>query len=629
MGKASNLVEEWGEEAMKRKALALTFASVMMTGSLLAACSNSTPPPTSAANTGGTEATKEPAASADPSASPQPTASTDSSGGAKETPRNETLYINGLQWGAPTNFNLLSGNPAFPINYGNSRELVYETLFMINMIDGKLEPLLGKSYSWTDDKTLRIELNPDAKWSDGQPFTSDDVVYTYGLGKKYELNWSSYWDYIQDVKADGVNAVVISLNPANANKLTVTESIELMPMLPKHIWEAIETKSNNDLATIRKEMNADPVGTGPYKLMFYNDQKITLIRDDSYWGQKLFGKLPAPKYITHVIYKDNAAGDLAFKSGQVDVSQQFTPQVWKMQENAPIKTYLKEAPYYLPGSMPSIFFNMSKKGLDSPEVRKAIAMSIDYKKVSQLAMSGYSGDMKPSLTLDTPAESKFVDQDAIKSLQWTTDTKAANALLDSIGAKKGKDGIRVLNGQRLGPYDVECPYGWSDWNAALEIVAQSAKAIGIEIRTKFPEAPVWTNDLQTGKFDIIMNTPAGNVTPSNPWSRARTIMYSKGVAPAGEMAFWNWGRYKNDKADQLIDKIPTASDAEAKTMYTELTQIWLKDVPSIPLMYRPWVFYTVNESVWKGFPVDGDGSNIPPQIAMDGAGIKALYKISN
>jgi peptide/nickel transport system substrate-binding protein len=297
---------------------------------------------------------------------------------------------------------------------------------------------------------------------------------------------------------------------------------------------------------------------------------------------------------------------------------------------APVKTYLKDAPYYLPGSMPSIFFNLSKKGLDNPDVRRAIAMSIDYKKVSDLAMSGYSAAMKPSLTLDTPSESKYVDQDAIKSLQWTTDVKAANALLDKIGAKKGKDGIRVLNGQRLGPFEVECPYGWSDWNASLEIVAQSAKAIGIEIRTKFPEAPVWTNDLQTGKFDIIMNTPAGSVSPSQPWYRARTIMYSKGVAEMGEMAFWNWGRYKNDKADKIIEQIPTISDeTQLKTLYTDLTKIWLTDIPSIPLMYRPWVFYTVNESVWKGFPVDGDGSNTPPQIATDGAGIKALYQIHN
>ncbi|PWW45014.1 MULTISPECIES: ABC transporter substrate-binding protein [Paenibacillus] len=603
---------------MRFKRAATPLVALFMSVTLFAGCQSVQPPsvsePQGTVDTPTTTTQNEPA--------PQTN---------KETPRNETLYINGLQWGPPTNFNLLSGNPAFPVNYGNSRELVYETLFMVNQLDGGLEPLLGKSYEWTDETTLRIELNADAKWSDGTAFTADDVVYTYELGKKYDINWSSFWTYISEVKADGAQAVEIKLNPDNPNKLTVLDSIELIPMLPKHIWEEIEKKNNNDLTAIRKEVNDNPVGTGAYKLHFYNDQKITIVRDDNYWGQKLFGKLPAPKYITHVIYKDNAAGDLAFKSGQVDVSQQFIPQVWKMWEGgAAVKTYLKDAPYYLPGSMPSIFFNLSKAGLDNADVRRAIAMSINYDKISELAMSGYSAPMQPSLTLNSDAESKYIDQDAIKSLQWTMDIQGANALLDKIGATKGKDGIRVLNGTRLGPFEVECPYGWSDWNAALEIVAQSAKAIGIEIRTKFPESPVWTNDLQTGKFDIIMNTPAGGVSPSQPWNRAMTIMYSKGVAPMGEMAFWNWGRYQNDRADAIIEEIPSVSDeAKLKSLYTELNTIWLKDIPSIPLMYRPWVFDTVNESVWKGFPTEGDGTNIPPQISMDGAGIKALYQIHN
>ncbi|MCY9662366.1 MULTISPECIES: ABC transporter substrate-binding protein [Paenibacillus] len=605
-----------------RKFVTVISGLAMVATTLLAACEAPPTPPSTATNQ-----TTKPETTVPAGQTAAPTTTT----ALKETPRNETMYINGLQWGPPANFNLISGNPAFPINYGNSRELVYETLFMINQLNGQLEPLLGTKYSWTDDMTLKVELNKDAKWSDGKPFTADDVVYTYKLGKKYEINWSSFWTYIEDVVAEGPNTVNIKMNKTTPNKLTVLDSIELIPMLPKHIWEELEKKANNDLPTLRKEINADPVGTGPYKMYFYNDQKITVVRDDNYWGKALFGKLPAPKYITHVIYKDNTAGDLAFKSNQVDVSQQFIPQVWNMwKDGAPIRTYLKEAPYYLPGSMPSIFFNMSKKGLDNADVRRAIAMSIDYKKVSDLAMSGYSAPMQPSLTLNTSAEAKYVDQNAIKPLQWTTDVAGANALLDKIGAKKGSDGIRVLNGTRLGPYEVECPYGWADWNASLEIVAQSAKSIGIEIRTKFPEAPVWTNDLQTGKFDIIMNTPAGAVSPSQPWSRARAIMYSKGVAPLGELAFWNWGRYKNAKADEIIDKIPSVSDeAQLKSMYTELTKMWLTDVPSIPLMYRPWVFHTVNETVWKGFPAQSDGSNIPPQITIDGAGFKSLFQIHN
>jgi peptide/nickel transport system substrate-binding protein len=608
-------------KTVSRPILTLAAATVFFTG-----C-ESTPPPSVSSTQTSTPTKQE---TTQPATTPAATQAAQK-GEAKETPRNETLYLNGLQWGAATNFNVISGNPAFPVNYGDSRELIYETLFMINQLDGKLEPLLGTKYAWTDEMTLHIDLNKDAKWSDGKPFTADDVVYTYNLAKKYQINWSSYWTYIEDVVADGANAVNIKLSAKNPNKLTVLESIEIIPMLPKHVWEELEKKDNNDLAALRKEVNADPVGTGPYKMYFYNDQKIVVNRDDNYWGKSLFGKLPAPKYVAHVIYKDNAAGDLAFKSGQVDVSQQFTPQVWNMwKDGAPVKTFLKDAPYYLPGSMPSIFFNLSKKGLDNGDVRRAIAMAIDYKKVSDLAMSGYSAAMQPSLTLNSDAESKYVDQAAIKPLQWTTDVKGANELLDKIGAKKGTDGIRVLNGTRLGPFEVECPYGWSDWNASLEIVAQSAKAIGIEIRTKFPEAPVWTNDLQTGKFDIIMNTPAGSVNPSQPWSRARTIMYAKGVPAIGETAFWNWGRYKNEKADQIIDKIPTVSDeAQLKSMYTDLTKMWLTDIPSIPLMYRPWKFYTVNETVWKGFAVAGDGSNIPPQIAIDGAGVRSLYQIHN
>ncbi|PZE22827.1 ABC transporter substrate-binding protein [Paenibacillus xerothermodurans] len=609
---------------MKLRLLTSPIFALAFAGVLLAGC-ESTPPPAvgnSQPSTGKQEAGA-------PGAAPPTAGQTGQAGGPKETPRNETLYINGIQWGAPTNFNVLSGNSAFPVNYGDSRELIYETLFMINQLDGKLEPLLGTSYTWTDDVTLRVELNKDAKWSDGKPFTSDDVAYTYKLGQKYQINWSSFWAYVEDVVADGPHAVNIKLSKTNPNKLTVLDSIELIPMLPKHIWEEKEKQAGNDLATLRKDINADPVGTGPYKMYFYNDQKIIVARDDNYWGKSLFGKLPAPKYITHIIYKDNAAGDLAFKSGQVDVSQQFTPQVWNMwKDGKPVKTYLKDAPYYLPGSMPSIFFNVAEKGLDNPDVRRAIAMSIDYKKIADLAMSGYSPAMQPALTLPSGTEAKYVDQAALKPLQWATDVKAANELLDKIGAAKGPDGIRVLNGTRLGPFEIECPYGWSDWNAALEIAAQSSKAIGIEIRTKFPEQPVWNNNLQTGKFDIIMNTPAGGVSPSQPWSRARTIMYSKGVPAAGEMAFWNWGRYKNARADEIIDQIPMISDeAQLKSLYTELTQIWLKDVPSIPLMYRPWKFYTVSEAVWKGFPVEGDETNIPPQIAIDGAGVRALYQI--
>jgi peptide/nickel transport system substrate-binding protein len=536
----------------------------------------------------------------------------------KSTLRNETLYVNGLQWGAPPSFNILSGTTAFPIQYANGMELVYESLFMFNQLTGELEPLLGTKYTWTDDLTLRVKLNPHAHFNNGEKFTSADAVYSFMLGKRYKIPWSSYANYFDDVK----------INANNNNKLSVLDSLGMVPMLPHTIWNKIEEEKNHSLTEIIKVFNENPVGTGPYKIYFYDDTKITISRDDKYWGKSLFGKLAKPKYITHVIYKDNNAGNAAFQKGEVDMSAQYIPNITTLQKKVKtVKTYLNKAPYYVPGAIPSLWFNMHKPALDNVNIRKAIAMCIDYDQINKIAMSGYSGKVVPGIVLQTKNESRYVDKNAVKSLQWTTDISKANELLDKIGAAKGPDGIRVFHGTKLS-FSLECPYGYSDWQAALEIVAQCAKKVGIEMKTQYPDYNTYTNKLYTGNFDIATWRPAGAQSPSQPWARARDIMYSVGVPKIGEMAFWNFGRYQNDRADKLVKAIPSVSDAtQLKSMFTELTKIYLTDIPTIPLMYRAWYWYTVNEAVWTGFPNEKDGTHIPPQTLFSGAGIKGLYKL--
>ncbi len=81
--------------------------------------------------------------------------------------------------------------------------------------------------------------------------------------------------------------------------------------------------------------------------------------------------------------------------------------------------------------------------------------------------------------------------------------------------------------------------------------------------------------------------------------------------------------------DELIGLIATETDeAKLKDMWTELNLIYLRDIPSVGLMYRPVHFHEVNETVWKGFPKMGDGANIPPNVFTDGWSIKGLYVIS-
>ena len=90
----------------------------------------------------------------------------------------------------------------------------------------------------------------------------------------------------------------------------------------------------------------------------------------------------------------------------------------------------------------------------------------------------------------------------------------------------------------------------------------------------------------------------------------------------------NWGQYVNEEADKILEEIPLTTDQDKLVeLYTELVKIYLTDVPSFSLMYRPSVFHAVNETVWTNFPSAEDGRNIPPADCTDGYGIAALYEL--
>jgi peptide/nickel transport system substrate-binding protein len=548
-----------------------------------------------------------------------------------QLPRNQTLYFNGIQWGSPVALSPYHGNR----NYGfvdTQRQVVFETLFVYNPLDAKLYPQIGDSYTW-NGRTLTVILNKNVKFSDGTPLTAADVINSYQLAKDYSVAYSGYWSYITSISAKDDYTVVIEGSPANFNPKYIEESLSVLYITSKKYWDSKKAELGTRQTALLEFIGWDCIGTGPYKPMIQDETKVVVERYDTYWGQhpSRWGKLPGPKYLAMNIYKDNASGDAAFSAGQVDVSQQFISQVWKIWESGvPSETYLPQAPYYMPGVIPCIVFNTTKPGLNDSAVRKAIAMSLDYNTIGQNAMSGYTAPYVASLMLPTAPEQALIDINALRPYQWSSDvataTAEANRLLDQAGWVRGTDGIRSKGGVKLS-FRAECPAGWTDWNASLEVVAQAGRQIGIDISTYFPDAPIWQADKDNTTFDIIMDSPGG-ASISSPWTRA-WFLSSKDVSPVGTPnKVQNWGRWQNRRADEIIDALVTESDsAKVKALWTELNIIYLQEMPMAGLMYRPSLFHTVYTGVWTGFPKQNDGSNIPPLICTDGYGIAALYKI--
>jgi peptide/nickel transport system substrate-binding protein len=531
----------------------------------------------------------------------------------------DTMFQAGFQWQSPKSFNPLAAAPDWPTAQGQA-QLIYESLLRFNEIDGSLQPGLAKELQQPDDQTFKLPLQEGTKWSDGSDLTADDVVFTFELGKTASVNFATVWQYIDSVKATDPRTVEFKLKTKPYNPGFVKNFLCTTLIVSKAVFSKISPDK------IPAETNLKPVGSGPFLLDKYDQTQVALKRNDNYWGKTAFGTPPMTAII-HPIFKSNNDGDLKLESGEIDVSQQFTAQIWKMWESGkPVSTWMKKKPYHLPGNLPLLIFNMNKKGLDNVKVRLAIAYSINYPNIATTAMSDYSDPANASLIVPTGYESKFFDQAAVDSEGWKYDkAKAVSILEGDLGAKKGSDGIYVLpDGTKLGGWKLITPTGWTDWNTACQIVAKSAQEIGIGITTEFPQFPTMFSSLQNGNFDLAMYGYTG-VNPASPWIRFRDALDDRGVPDRGKTAFWNYNRFSNADVPALLDAAAGAkSDLEAKTAYGKLDKIYRANVPVVPLMYRPLEFYEFNESNWTNFPT-AENPYAPPMF--QGAGIQWLFKI--
>ena len=563
-------------------------------------------------------------------------------------PREETLYFAGQQWGAVNSWNIVGTNQnnamAIAGNAGGYRTTMFETLFMFNPLTGEKTGLLADSYEWNEDLTeMTVSLKDAAHWSDGTPVTAADVVATWDVGVLTNNGTGAgNKAYVAGIEATGdktfVIKAVLTEDGQPVNPLKIEDFICGTPIAQAAWIKTLCERCDNDPTKILNDAGEDVVWSGPYHKYYADDQKVVLIRDDNYWGQdeSMWGKLPAPKYLAHVIYADNAAGELALKAGEVDVCQQFIGNIQNLwlEDDLPISTYYDEAPYGVCLTMPTAWYNMNIPVIaENPALRKAIAMATDYEAIIANAMTNQSptfADVPRSLMNPTDGEQALYDHEAVKDLQWAgNDIDGANKLLDEAGLLDSDgDGWREYNGEKI-TLNAVCPNGWSDWQAAMQIVAAAGDKIGISIEPEYPEWDImqtrFTDPTQT-EYAIFMWSPDA-ASPSMPWGRCNQFLSSQFV---GLQNNWsgNWGQYVNEEADKILAEIPLTTDHDKLVeLYTELVKIYLTDVPSFSLMYRPSVFHAVNESVWTNFPTGDDGRNIPPMDCTDGYGIAALYEL--
>ena len=549
-------------------------------------------------------------------------------------PRQETLYLSGQQNDAPGTFNPLAESWMTTWPVSGRFNLMYEPLLTYNSLTGEIESLLGSLVSKNNDSIV-VDLNPAAKWSDGEKVTSRDVkfIYTMGSINTSEQISAIHVDTVKSEPAGEVERVAFLINKKQRNNpLSVMDLLQAIRIVPAHVFP----------------MDQNPVVSGPYALRSADPNKIILERRDDYWGNAALhnGQLPAPKYIVHPIYKNNEHNTIAMRSGNLDASQSYIPRI-NRKAGAGVHTWLNEPPYFLPGAMPMLIINTMKEPLNDKRFRRALATAIDYMALRKFAVSDYTDQIKPGLIMPTNLEGKYIsDEDLAKyGVKLTiTDEKerveTVKQMLSEAGYKSvwNDDGtldhMENAKGEKIPTMYITSPNGWTDWEAMVTIAVEGMRKAGIDIREGFVDGGSYWPAMGLGNFDLIMHKPVADVTPSLPWSRFNEIMASRDWQPLGAWAGVNIGRYNQPgtegfrpEVDKLLNAIPLMKNADSiATAYRELNKIFMEDQPSIPLVYLPEQFYEFSDRVWTNWPT-AENPYAPAQLPWVASGTKTLWNL--
>ncbi|MGA2111070.1 MAG: ABC transporter substrate-binding protein [Anaerolineales bacterium] len=547
--------------------------------------------PTAAPATMAPAATMPPAATVAPAtAAPAATAGPNTSV-PSNLPRNQTIFISGAAWGPASSWNPFSGVLA---NTTGTVGLVYETLFGFDPLSGNMIPWLAESGTWTNPTTYDVTLRTGLTWSDGQPLTADDVVYTFDLGKTNSALWiAPLWTQQGLTGVAAIDPTHVEFTFTNPIYQEWNWNLYNVPIVPQHLWQ------NRTADDIANGTNVNPVGSGAYLYLATGQDRNVWVRNDKWWGLSVFGT-PAPKYIVDIRTSSNNVALGMVLQGNLDLSNNFLPGVGSLVDNGYVGTYFPKAPYMLAANTAYLVMNLSMKPLDDPAFRKALAYAIDVPSIIRIAYAGLVNASTPGGLL--PALSQYDDTAVQASLGYHFDTAKAKQMLAAAGYKTGSDGFVTNKDGSPIKLQVTCPNGWTDWMAAINVIASSAQAAGINVTAATPDQGAWQTAMYSGTFQLSLN----NNTPltNTPWTTYNYLFWHPIVA---QMTQGNFERYNNQAVFDAVDalgRVQTTDTAGMKAAVSKIQTIMLTDMPVIPLWYNgAWAQWPIGSTaVWTGFP---------------------------
>lgn len=487
-----------------KKILALVLAAAMTAG-CLAACGGKDPAAEDTQGTGGNAAE-----------------STDA--GAKSNGSTFTYAIGG---DPGANVNVITTSDRFGLM---TIKMIYSPLCMYNA-DG-INWFLAESVDTSEDnKTYTFHLRKDAVWSDGEPFTADDVVFTYeAMEDPNNAGWA-YSQLVYDqgtVKIEKIDdyTVAFTMPFASAASLEMLCNIFIMP---EHVYKDVTDFENN-------EFNTKPVGTGPYVMTEYSaGSYVKFEANDKYF----LGAPGIDTFVYRIVENSNTAM-MALQSGEVDAWVATPAEVNQMDlEGNNLQTYI-----YSEGRVGYMAINT--KQIPDQKVRQAIFYALNKKDIDDAVYLSEDNYLVPTSFM--PPVSKFYTENVEL---YNTDIEKAKKLLEEAGVKDLK---------------VELSYNGSDSAQSTQaaLIQQQLAQAGITCELNGMDSTAMFDQLEKEDTDIQMylNGYIMGIDPDT-----FLPLFASGSA-------YNYMHYDFPEIDALFEKGRQTTDKnERYAVYEELQQV--------------------------------------------------------
>ena len=281
-------------------------------------------------------------------------------------------------------------------------------LFRSKAKAGAPDPRLGESFEWSEDGLeLTIKIREGVKWTDGEPFTVDDVIFSF-------TNDTAKRDYLNT--AEKVDDSTVKLTFNGPQFTTEVQILGTSLMVPEHLWK--------DVADKITYTNEEPVGTGPYKLDTVSNATYTVVANEDYWGGA-----PAVKKVRYLALDKNQSAEDLLASGKIDWTTMFVADPERITGDGRV-TVLNT-----PQDPTTLYSCVSLDlGCVGPQtdvaVRQALNLLINRGEINDKAFAGHAAIASPTLAL-LGRDDRWISPDVEKESPQKADPAAAAKILEA------------------------------------------------------------------------------------------------------------------------------------------------------------------------------------------------------